>query len=62
MAASGHRLARFARPVDNPDGRSVDRLRLPTARPQGLPTGFPAFAHIPTGSNCAAYGLATTVF
>ena len=60
--ACGHRLARFARPVDNPDGRPVDRLRLPTARPQGLPTGCPAFAHIPTGPNCAACGLAPSIF
>jgi len=34
----------------------------PRAWPQGLPTGYPAFDHIPTGSNCAACGLAPSIF
>jgi len=54
--ACGHRLARFARPVDKPDGQAVDS-KLPTACPQVLPTGYPAFAHIPTGP-CAGFALA----
>lgn len=27
-----------------------------------MPTGYPAFDHIPTGSNCAACGLAPSIF
>ena len=53
----------LARPADNPAGQA-DGQAAPAHEldHRGLPTGCPAFDHIPTGPNCAACGLAPPIF